>query len=285
MKRLRPIIDIDYLQRLLEDRSDGAIRGDVILADCRAYLDGRDGRAAWIGGHVPGAVHIDLEHDVTGSGQPADGRHPLPAPSAFAHRLGILGVADDSHVVAYDDVGGAMAARLVWMVRSIGGSAAILDGGLDAWTGELATGVETRTSVGRTVVPWPAALLTTSDDVEQSISAGNLVVDSRANARYRGDHEPIDPRAGHIPGAINRHFADNLDSSGRFDRDRVLARFADVDDSTIVYCGSGVTACHNLLAIEQATGVRARLYVGSWSGWSSEPDRAIAIGDASSTID
>jgi thiosulfate/3-mercaptopyruvate sulfurtransferase len=250
----------------------------VVVADVRWYLDGRSGRAAYEEGHIPGAVFVDL--DTVLAGPPGDrsrGRHPLPDPAAFAAALGALGVAADVPVVAYDDAGGATAARLWWMLRAIGQPSAVLDGGIGAWTGPLETGAGPRpTPVERPVRPCPPSALVSADDLPALVAGGALLVDARAPERYRGEVEPVDPKAGHIPGAVNLPWSDNLDpDTGRFLPPEVLrARFGDRGD-VVSYCGSGVTACHNLLALEVAGLPAGRLYPGSWSEWSSG-DRPVA---------
>jgi thiosulfate/3-mercaptopyruvate sulfurtransferase len=187
------------------------------------------------------------------------------------------------HVVAYDDAGGATASRLWWMLRSIGHDrVSVLDGGVAAWTeagGELTTAVTMRRP---TVHPVPADWTGTvdADGVADAIGHGGCVIDARSPARFRGDEEPIDSRAGHIPGAINRFHLQHLDTDGRHRPIAELAaRFADLGDAPIVYCGSGVTACHDLLIMSIVGIPDARLYPGSWSEWSSLPDRPVATGD------
>jgi thiosulfate/3-mercaptopyruvate sulfurtransferase len=209
----------------------------------------------------------------------------------FAAGLGAAGIGGDDPVVAYDDLGGMIAGRLVWMLRIIGAPAALLDGGITAWAGSTESGEVTRPAVERPVVPWPEDAMVTIDEVEAHIEAGGLVVDSRAAERYRGDTEPIDPRAGHIPGAVNAPFVDNLGGpdgeadAGTNTRFRPLAelrdRFAELgaDRDTIFYCGSGVSACNNVLAMEAAGLGRPKVFVGSWSQWSNDPDRTAATGD------
>ena len=256
------------------------LRGDrVVVADVLAYLDARFGREAYARGHLPGAVFVDLDHDLAAPPSAADGRHPLPDPAAFAERMAALGVGDGDTVIAYDDAGGVMAARLVWMLRALGEDAALLDGGIGAYDGELETAVPQRPRASFTVRPWPADRLAGLAD---ATSGSFVVLDARQPERFRGETEPIDPRAGHIPGARNVPCRENVDSTGRFLPAEVLrARFADagvVDGEAVVsYCGSGVTACHNLLALERAGFAPGRLYPGSWSQYSAT-DRPSATG-------
>ncbi len=282
-----PIVTVGWLLDRRRDglaRTDGSGRRDLVVCDARSYLDGRVGRDAYRTGHIAGARFIDLDTVLAGPAAPVAGRHPLPDPETFAVGLGAEGIGDDTMVVAYDDLGGMIAGRLVWMLRILGRPAALLDGGIDAWVaqgGAIEIGDPAPVEAQRRIVePWPTDALATADDVVGHIEAGGRVVDSRAGERYRGEVEPIDPRAGHVPGAVNLPFADNL-RNGRFrSTDELASRFAEagVDAGAIVYCGSGVSACHNILAAEHAGLGRPRLYVGSWSGWSSEPGRPVATG-------
>jgi thiosulfate/3-mercaptopyruvate sulfurtransferase len=255
--------------------------GRVAVADVRWYLDGRSGREAFEAGHIADAVYIDLDRVLASPATAADGRHPLPPPEVFAAGLSEAGIGESDAVVAYDDLGGMAAGRLVWMLRILGLPAALLDGGLPAWDGPMTTGPATVSPVERPVRPWPADAIVDADGVAEAVAAGTIVVDARAPARFSGNEEPVDPRAGHIPGAVNLPFAANLDDGGRFKPpDQLAARFVKVgaDGDSIVYCGSGVSACHNVLAMEHAGLDRPRLYVGSWSQWSSDPDRPAATG-------
>lgn len=255
-------------------------QGDrVVLADVRWYLDGRSGRAAYDSGHLPGAVFVDLDRWLARPGSPADGRHPLPDPEVFAAGLAAVGIGDEDTVIGYDDAGGVIAARLVWMLRAIGHEAALLDGGLAAYEGDLVCGEAERPPAVFTPRPWPAGRLASIDDA----AAGSFVVlDARDGARFRGVSEPVDPRAGHIPGARSLPCRDNLGADGRFlSVPELRERFVSVgvgDGSEVVsYCGSGVTACHNLLALEHAGLGVGRLYPGSWSQYSAT-DRPAATG-------
>ncbi|MHA3704906.1 sulfurtransferase [Jatrophihabitans sp. YIM 134969] len=248
----------------------------VVLADARSYLDGRVGRDAWLAGHVPGAVHVDLETDLARHGAPTDGRHPLPSPDDFAAAMASLGIGESDTVVAYDDDGGVIAARLVWMLRVTGHDAALLDGGLAAWDGPLATGEELRPPAAFSSRPWPRESLATIDEV----AAGGdfTLLDARAPERYRGEVEPMDPQAGHIPGAVNLPARDWTDHDGRLLDDDTLAERLDAVPGEIVSsCGSGVTACHTLLVLEHA-GRTGRLFPGSFSAWSNDPSRPVATG-------
>jgi thiosulfate/3-mercaptopyruvate sulfurtransferase len=205
----------------------------------------------------------------------------LPDPAVFADGMARLGIGDDDIVVAYDDAGGVTASRLVWMLRSTGHEAAVLDGGLGAYDGDLERDRPGRPAAVFTARPWPAERLAGIDDASD---ASLVVLDARDAARFRGETEPVDPRAGHIPGARNLPCRENLDPSGRFlPAEELRRRFHEVgvvDGASVVsYCGSGVTACHNLLAMEVAGLGVGRLYPGSWSQYSSDPNRPVATGE------
>ncbi|MCW3013758.1 MAG: putative thiosulfate sulfurtransferase [Solirubrobacterales bacterium] len=269
---IRPVMDMAWWHEH---------RADVVLVDVRWYLDGRSGREAYERGHLPGAVFADLDRWLAGPGSPATGRHPLPDPAVFAQGMSQLGIADDDTVLAYDDAGGVIAARLVWMLRATGHEAALLDGGLDAYDGPLEQTTPSRAPTTFTPAPWPADRLA---DIDAATDTSATVLDARDRNRYRGDHEPIDPRAGHIPGARNLPCRENVDGTGRIlPVAELRRRFADVgaEDGTSVvsYCGSGVTACHTLVLLEHAGLGHGRLYPGSWSQYSHAAARPIAVGD------
>jgi thiosulfate/3-mercaptopyruvate sulfurtransferase len=265
-----PIVDLEWIGQR-----------EVVWLDVRSPLDGGSerGRAAYLVGHVPGARFFDLDRHGAAPPTPEDGRHPLPAPEVFAAGVAAAGIAPGDVVVAYDDTGGP-AARVVWMLRAVGIDAALLDGGLAAWPGPLVAEIPEVRPTDPVPRPWPPGLLATADDV----AAGELVVvDARAAERFRGEVEPIDAKAGHIPGAVNVPYAGNLGPDGRWLAPQALrARFeaagVTADADVAVYCGSGVTACHDLLAIEAAGLGRKRLYPGSWSQWSGDPSRPVEIG-------
>jgi len=253
---------------------------DLVLVDLRWYLDGRSGRDAYLAGHLPGAVFVDLEHELAAVPGPAVGRHPLPAAERFAAAMRRHGISDDSESVVYDDQGGVIAARLVWMLRALGCSSALLDGGIDAWPGALEEGEVVAVTGDFSARPLPPERLA---DIEEVAGGGLLLIDARDPARYRGEGDPIDPRTGHIPGARSLPCRENLDANGHFLTPELLAeRFAAAGlapgDEVVSYCGSGVTACHNLLALELAGFAAGRLYPGSWSQWSADPERPLATG-------
>jgi thiosulfate/3-mercaptopyruvate sulfurtransferase len=264
-----------------------AAPSNVVLCDVRS---GPDARESYARGHLPGAVFVDLERDLSGPKENAarGGRHPLPALALFAARVGAWGIRPESHVVAYDDQGGAnAAARLWWMLRAIGHARVqVLDGGLKgALDAGLTLSSEPTSSPG--APPYPASAwsrpTTDIDGVEEARRAPTqLVLDVRAAARFRGEQEPIDPIAGHIPGARNLPHSENLGPHGRFkcaaELRRLYTELLDgrAPEQLIVHCGPGVTACHTLLALERAGLPGASLYVGSWGEWCRNPDRARA---------
>lgn len=272
-----PIVSVDQLQAAITNPATGPT---LVICDVRAYLDGRQGRDAFASGHLPGARFIDLDTVLAADPAAVLGRHPLPDPEVFAREMSAAGIGHDTPVVAYDDSGGMIAGRLVWMLRVLGQPAALLDGGIDAWTGDLTSEAETPREVAHPPRIWPLNATVDADEVEVIIADGGLVIDSRAPARYRGEVEPIDAKAGHVPGAINLPFSENL-VDGRFrSTEELKQRFDDVGvtENTVWYCGSGVSACHNLLAAEAAGLGMGKLYVGSWSGWSSEEARVVEVG-------
>ncbi|MFC9460595.1 sulfurtransferase [Streptomyces sp. NPDC056983] len=268
----------------VEELSD--LPGRVVLADVRWYLDGRSGRAAYEGGHLPGAVFVDLDRWLTGPATSSGGRNPLPAPEVFTEGMRALGVNDSDIVVAYDDQGGVIAARLVWMLRSTGRRAAILDGGLAAFVaahpGSLTADEPTLADTDFSMRPWPAEALAEADEV---VGPDVLTVDARNRDRFAGEQDPVDPRPGHIPGAVNVPCRENLDGQGGLlpvqqVRDNFAAAGVDVASSAkvISYCGSGVTACHNLLTLEHVGMSPGRLFVGGWSAYSRDEFRPVETG-------
>jgi thiosulfate/3-mercaptopyruvate sulfurtransferase len=270
-----PLIRADWLRERVEN---------VYVADVRWYLDGRSGRTAYEGGHIPNAVWVDLDRDLAGPTSPGSGRHPLPDPEDFAAALGRLGIAWDRPVVAYDDAAGSIAARMWWMLRTIGQPAAVLDGGIGTWPGPLETTAARPVVVDRPARPWPAAAIASTADVNRLRRQPDAVVlDARSPARYQGVEEPVDARPGHVPGAVNHPWTDNVGPDGRLLapgllRDRLAAAGAGPDRQVITSCGSGVTACHNLLAMEVAGLPAGLLYPGSWSAWAAQPGLPAATG-------
>lgn len=257
------------------------------VVDCRFRLEIKpNGRERYLEAHIPGAVYAHLDEDLAGPPTADSGRHPLPDLDLFRATLGKWGIGNNTQVVVYDDMGGAFASRLWWMLRYLGHTAvAVLDGGWQAWVDAGYTtsrGNEERLHTVFTGEPNPA-LVASMSEVERLVERGNgdRLLDSRDPKRYRGEHEPIDPRAGHIPGAKNHFFSTNLDTTQHFrPAEELRNTFSEIignhsNDETIVYCGSGVTACQNLLALSIAGLEGARLFIPSWSGWSSNPNRPI----------
>ena len=278
----------------------GAMAGDVadrpVLLDTSFDLsDLSAGEREYLAAHVPGALYLHLERDLSGAKQSTDGRfrgrHPLPDIDDFAALMGRSGIGIDSRVVVYDRQGGMMAARAWWLLRWLGhADVAVLDGAMPAWLaagGTVESGPNPHLSRFDGQAPYPhhgPALPTVDADELQSKLQQMPLIDARAPERYRGEVEPLDAAAGHIPGASNRFFKDNLQADGRFKSAGQLA--ADFKpligerpvQDVIHQCGSGVTACHNMLAMEIAGLPGSRLYPGSWSEWSSNPERPIARG-------
>lgn len=256
----------------------------TVLLDVRWALGDPEGRAHYLEGHIPGAVYVDLPTELAEPAEPARGRHPLPPPDRFQEAARRWGISSGDVVVAYDDAGNTSAARLWWMLRNAGfRSVCLLDGGLAAWRQaglplqagpqEPAPGDVTLTDGGMDVI-----------DAEQAADWANhgVLLDARAGERYRGEIEPVDPRAGHIPGAVSAPTAGNLDDAGRFlPPESLRLRFSrlgvDAATPTAVYCGSGVTAAHEIAALEIA-GIPAALFPGSFSEWSNDASRPVATG-------
>jgi thiosulfate/3-mercaptopyruvate sulfurtransferase len=262
-----------------------------VVLDCSFDLaDPQAGEKAHAQGHLPGARYAHLDRELSGPkterGSIDGGRHPLPTREAFAARLSAWGIGPDTPVVAYDGQGGPYAARAWWLLRWLGHTnVAVLDGGLAAW--QAAGGPIDREPLRAepAAAPYPlraAAMPTVSADELLAKPGASVVIDARAPERFRGDVEPLDAQAGHIPGARNRFFKDNLDAAGRFkpaaELRSAFAAFGVPAERIVHQCGSGVTACHNLLAMEAAGLHGAALYPGSWSEWSADPARPVAKG-------
>jgi thiosulfate/3-mercaptopyruvate sulfurtransferase len=261
---------------------------DLRILDCRHELTRPEwGAAAYAEGHIPGAVFVSLDRELSAPVRPGTGRHPLPAPADFARVLGRWGILPTTRVVAYDHGPGAWAARLWWMLRSVGhGAVQVLDGGLPAWIAAGGTVDAAIPAVAPTVVPPREFTRTISTaEVQAELGAGRItLVDARGADRFAGQNETIDPVPGHVPGAINHPFTGNLDATHRFLPAAELAQrwqgeLARAAHAPLVaMCGSGVTACHNLLALELAGHRGARLYAGSYSEWIADPGRPVATG-------
>lgn len=264
--------------------------GDVLIVDCRFDLaDPAKGEREYLAAHVPGALYANLDRDLSDLSRHGLGRHPLPSDAAFSATLSRWGWRPDLAVVAYDEANGALAAaRLWWLLRLAGhANAGVLDGGLAAWRAArfpLESGAVAREPT-HVQVTFDARAVAGFEEIEQGCGNGSmLLLDARAAPRYRGDVEPIDRVGGHVPGALNRAYTDNLDAAGFFHPPSQLRREFEAllggrPASEVVHmCGSGVTACHNVLAMEHAGLQGSRVFAPSWSGWVSDPSRPVATG-------
>ncbi|MGE0360700.1 MAG: sulfurtransferase [Vicinamibacterales bacterium] len=278
------LIDAVSLMSYLHDPS-------WVVLDARFDLTApTKGEALYREGHIPRARYVNLDTDLSGPKIGTTGRHPLPDPATAAATFGRLGIGPDTQVVVYDADAGQFAARAWWMLRWLGHTnVAVLDGGLAAWT---AAGLALSDDEER----WEPAVFTprvdsgarlgVGDVLPHVAQAGHVLVDARANDRFRGQNETLDPVGGHIPGAVNRFFQQNLTAEKTFKSpDELRAEWTPILGGTdaskaVLYCGSGVTACHNLLALEHAGLPGARLFAGSWSEWCADPSRPVATGEA-----
>ncbi len=272
-----------------DDLAEYVFASNWVVIDCRHDLANPDfGRQAYAEGHIPNAQFAHLDADLAGEKSGTDkvfrGRHPLPDRASFIATLRRWGIDDDTQVIAYDAHGGMFAARLWWMLKWVGHDAvAVLDGGLQAWQASgmfLSTEAAPRT-LG-TLADQPSLVTSVSaDDLLQGLTvSAYAIIDARAPDRFRGENETMDPVGGHIPGAKNRFFKDNLQADGRFkSAGQLRSEFSELvknPETTVMQCGSGVTACHNLLALEVAGLSGAALYPGSWSEWCADPSRPVA---------
>lgn len=264
--------------------------GEWLVLDCRFDLADTDaGRRAYAGGHIPGAFYLHMEDDLSTAMTPLSGRHPLPRPERLANRLAALGLSAGRQVVVYDDVGGAMAARAWWLLRWMGHSrVALLNGGYPAWLGDDMEVSQKPVMVqsGEFEHHLQHDMTLSVTELQQQLRDQLVtLIDARAAARFEGQQEPVDPVAGHVPGALNRPLMDNL-VDGQFKPAGVLhAEWCEVlagrSPETVVHmCGSGITACHNQLAMEIAGLVGSHLYPGSWSEWIRDPQRPVVTGQA-----
>ena len=259
--------------------------GPVRVLDVRWRLDRPDGRPDFLAGHIPGARYVDLETELAGHGEFTDGRHPLPSREAFQQSARSWGIDDGDTIVVYDDLKNLSSARAWWLLRAFGvADVRLLDGSLRAWTDAglpLETGEASEVAAG-SVTLVAGALPTLALDEVGAFAEGGLLLDARAGERYRGEVEPIHPRAGHVPGAVSAPTTENVAADGRFlSPDALRERFAAlgaVEGSPVgVYCGSGVTAAHEAVALQLA-GFEAVLFPGSWSQWSKHPGLPVATG-------
>ncbi|WP_018130884.1 sulfurtransferase [Effusibacillus pohliae] len=272
----RSIVSQEWVKQQLENRQ-------VRIVDCRFVLgQPAAGRQAYLTEHIPGALYVDLEQDLSGRKQRHGGRHPLPEVARLAAKLGGLGIDHSVQVVAYDDQGGAMASRFWWLMRYLGHTRAyVMDGGFLQWKAKGYPVTEELPSVQpATFIPQVQKhMLVSMQEVKDRIGKpGTVIIDSREAKRYKGVEEPIDPVAGHIPGALHYFWKDGLNEQGTWKSgEEQRRRFAKIDpaDEVIVYCGSGVTACPNILALKEAGYQNVKLYAGSWSDWISYPDNPV----------
>lgn len=289
------LISVGQLSSLIASGTE-----NLVVWDCRFNLmDTALGARLYGDSHIPGAHYIDLDNDLSSPITPLTGRHPLPDFTALVDKLAQSGVSPDSQVVVYDDCGGAMAGRAWWLLRVMGHEAvAVLDGGFPAWNAanlsvssvvpksapESAPGSVSEAQAGNLIAKLAAEMIVTLEQLSEAASE-NTLIDARTSERFRGEQEPIDPVAGHIPGAINRPLQLNLNSDGcfkpaqqlRLEWTELLANTP--AEQVIHYCGSGVTACHNYLAMEVAGLTGSRIYAGSWSEWIRDPQRPVATGN------
>jgi len=262
---------------------------DWVIVDCRFDLQNEAwGRQQYLAAHIPGAVHASLDRDLSGPKTGTNGRHPLPSIEALSDTLGRLGITRGTQVIAYDQDSGMYASRLWWLLRYAGHDAvAVLDGGWAKWVREgrpTRSGEETRTPATFVAEPRPGMRADVDDVMRQLNDPATLLIDARAPERYEGRTEPIDRVPGHIPGAVNRHYRSNAgEDFTLLPPDELRRQFQQVLGShspsqVIMYCGSGVTACHNVLAMTHAGLPGARVYTGSWSEWSADPARPVEKG-------
>ncbi len=277
---MEPVVSIRWLlARLFEP--------EMVIVDCRFLLsDPEAGRTAYTEDHIPGAIYLHLEEQLSSPIGPHGGRHPLPDITEFTHTLSKAGINRDSIVVAYDDQGGAMASRFWWLLRYLGHERVyLMDEGYSAWK-NTSFPVSAHQAVripSQYVADVQQEMVVGVEDVRAaSINGGPLLIDSREPRRYLGLEEPMDAKAGHIPGAVNKFWKDILDDQGRWKSSAVLKeQFADIqpEQEVIVYCGSGVTACPNVLALHKAGYKNVKLYAGSWSDWISYEENSVATGE------
>jgi thiosulfate/3-mercaptopyruvate sulfurtransferase len=276
---MTPLITANQLEEIINSGEN------VLICDCRFDLvDPHAGKKAYEEGHIPGAVYVDLDQDLSGPTTGKNGRHPLPTPEAWAQTKSRLGIDSKTLVVAYDGHGSVYASRLWWMLKATGhANVQVLDGGLDTWNGPIGTMPRQAIPTNAPVPTMPyVGLVLVESLVENLQSKKNLVIDARANDRFHGQNETLDPVGGHIPDALNYCFRENLSGKSFKTPEQLYKDFHDLLGSTkpsevIHQCGSGVTACHNLLAMEIAGLKGSRLYAGSWSEWCSDPSRPVAL--------
>ena len=274
---MTPLITANQLEEIINSGEN------VLLCDCRFDLvDTQAGKKAYEESHIPGAIYVDLDHDLSGPKTGKNGRHPLPTPETWAQTKTRLGISPNTLVVAYDKQGSVYASRLWWMLKATGhANVQVLDGGLDAWNGPMGTVPRKPTLSSTPIAARPYEGLVLVDEVVDNLQSKKyVVIDARANDRFHGQNETLDPVGGHIPGALNHFFKDNLSATAFKSAEHLFKDFVELLGShkpaqVIHQCGSGVTACHNLLAMEVAGLKGSRLYAGSWSEWCADSNRPI----------
>jgi thiosulfate/3-mercaptopyruvate sulfurtransferase len=276
---MHPLITTNQLQERL---NGGA---NVLICDCRFDLTQTSaGREAYAKGHIPGAIYVDLDKDLSATKTGTNGRHPLPSPDEWATTRQRLGIDSDSHVIAYDSQGSSFASRLWWMLQAAGhDKVQVLDGGLESWQGQISNAILSPAPLK--IKPKAVAyrgLVLVDEILDNLASQRKTVIDARSSDRFHGQNETLDPVAGHIPGSLNRFFKSNLEGS-EFKSAEVLRKeyselLGNIQTSDVIHsCGSGVTACVNLLAMEQAGLAGSLLYAGSWSEWCADPKRPVEL--------
>lgn len=274
---MNPLISTNQLQEFL---NSGA---NALICDCRYDLANVSaGREAYASSHIPGAIYVDLDSDLSGARTGKNGRHPLPRPDDWATTRQRLGIAPDTHVIAYDSQGGAFASRLWWMLKAIGhDKVQVLDGGLESWKAPISTTTHSPAPLEKNPEAVPYKGLVLVDEVFENLaSQRKTVIDARSPDRFDGQNETLDPVAGHIPGSLNRFFKSNMEDN-TFKSPEILRKefsglLGNIRASDVIHsCGSGVTACVNLLAMEQAGLGGSLLYAGSWSEWCADPKRPV----------
>jgi len=274
---MNQLITTNKLQKLLDSGAN------VSICDCRFDLAKVPaGRESYAKGHIPGAIYVDLDTDLSATKTGTNGRHPLPTPDDWATTRQRLGIGPDTHVIAYDSQGSAFASRLWWMLRAIGHDRVqVLDGGLDFWKGQISTATVVPAPLAKKPEPFAYHGSVLVDEILENLaSRRKTVIDARPPDRFHGQNESLDPVAGHIPGSLNRFFKNNLEGS-EFKSPKILSKefselLGNIRASDVIHsCGSGVTACTNLLAMEQAGLCGSRLYAGSWSEWCADPKRPV----------
>lgn len=276
---MTPLISANQLEEIINSGEN------VLLCDCRFDLvDTQAGRKSYEESHIPGAIYVDLDKDLSGPKNGSNGRHPLPSPDVWAQTKARLGISPNTLVVAYDKQGSVYASRLWWMLKATGhANVRVLDGGLDAWNGPMGTVPREPTPSTQIIGVMPYAGLVLVDEVVGNLQTKKYqIVDARANDRFHGQNETLDPVGGHIPGAMNRFFKNNLSATAFKTPEQLFQELREflgpIKPADVIHqCGSGVTACHNLLAMEIAGLKGSRLYAGSWSEWCADPQRPMEL--------